>query len=76
MKRPQKTRTKRQPKRNSNQPLEFPKTHNRAKAHRAHGEKSHSHVKYPQVGLPPNEKLRKFADELYGDMGIPFRKHN
>jgi hypothetical protein len=25
-------------------------------------------------GLPPNEKLRKFADEIYGDTEIPERK--
>lgn len=74
MKRPHKTRTKRQPKRDTKQPLEFPKTHSRAKAHREH--EDGSHFKFPQVGMAPNEKLRKFADELWGDMGIPFRKHN
>jgi hypothetical protein len=25
-------------------------------------------------GLPPNEKLKKFADEIYGDTEIPERK--
>jgi hypothetical protein len=29
----------------------------------------------PQLGLPPNEKLRKFADEIYGEMELPHRKH-
>ena len=24
--------------------------------------------------LPPNEKLRKFADEIYGDTEIPHRR--
>jgi hypothetical protein len=75
MKRPHKTRTKRQPKRESKQPLEFPKTHRRRA--KAQGEQEQeSYLKFPQVGLLANEKLRKFADELYGDMGIPFRKQN
>jgi len=30
----------------------------------------------PQIGLPPNEKLRKFADEIYGDTQVPQRKHD
>lgn len=25
----------------------------------------------PQIGLPPNEKLRQFADEIYGAIEIP-----
>jgi hypothetical protein len=29
-----------------------------------------------QIGLPPNEKLRKFADEIYGEMELPHRKHD
>lgn len=27
------------------------------------------------VGLPPNQKLREFADENYGDTEIPHRKY-
>lgn len=30
----------------------------------------------PQIGLPPNEKLRQFADEIYGAMELPQRKHD
>jgi hypothetical protein len=30
----------------------------------------------PQIGLPPNEKLRKFADEIFGDMQVPHGKHD
>jgi len=26
------------------------------------------------IELPPNEKLRRFADEIYGDTEIPHRK--
>jgi hypothetical protein len=26
------------------------------------------------IDLPPNEKVRKFADEIYGDTEIPDRK--
>jgi hypothetical protein len=76
MKRPHKNRTKRQPKRDANkQPLQFPKTQNSAKPQGEREEKPP--LKYsPQTGLPANEKLRKFADEIYGDMEIPFRKHN
>jgi hypothetical protein len=29
-----------------------------------------------QIGLPPNEKLRQFADEIYGSMELPHRKHD
>ncbi len=25
----------------------------------------------PQIGLPPNEKLRQFADEIYGAIEMP-----
>jgi hypothetical protein len=30
----------------------------------------------PQIGLPPNEKLQQFADEIYGAMELPQRKHD
>ena len=26
--------------------------------------------------LPPNENIQKFADEVYGDTKIPYRRHS
>jgi hypothetical protein len=30
--------------------------------------------KAAEIDLPPNEKVRAFADEIYGDTEIPHRK--
>jgi hypothetical protein len=49
---------------------EFPRpaSHQRAPVQR----NPNSAIRYsPQVGLPANEKLKKFADEIYGAIEIP-----
>lgn len=76
MKRDRKRQTKQETKRRP----KFPQVQKNAAPPRTRVEKPREErprSKYsPQTGLPPNEKLRKFADELYGAMDIPFRKPN
>jgi hypothetical protein len=32
-------------------------------------------TKQTNSDLPPNENIQKFADEVYGDTKIPYRRH-
>jgi hypothetical protein len=72
IKRPRSRRTKEATKRPvAKRALELPRPKNSGSPKHLQGKPHHKHA--PWADLPPNEEVRKFADEIWGDVDLRSR---